>query len=115
MESQLDAFSPRSEFEACLEVQEGRAVLGLAGELDVSALPVLRRMIASALDGRPAAVVVDMDQVTFVDAAGFGGLVAAAAASAERGCRLTVRRPQPAPARTLRLLDVDDVLAIERS
>ena len=59
----------------------------VAGEIDIATVPALHeRLTLLAATGR--AVVVDLDQVTFIDAAGLGALAGAArqAAAARPAC-----------------------------
>lgn len=103
------------QFGADLEIDDGNAVVTLRGELDVSSLPALRRVVVSALDFRPVELTLDMSAVTFLDPAGVGGLMSAAAMAAESGCRIGVRGASASATQVLLLLDVDDALHIERS
>ncbi|MGE0877143.1 MAG: STAS domain-containing protein [Acidimicrobiia bacterium] len=53
-------------------------VLGLAGEIDLATIPVVRQRLHAAVAARPGqVVVVDLADVTFVDSAGIGILLGA--------------------------------------
>ena len=59
------------------------------GEVDIATVPRLRECLwAVAAGGRP--LVADLDQVTFIDAAGLGALAGAATRAAAHGSRLCV-------------------------
>jgi anti-anti-sigma factor len=57
--------------------------------------------------------VVDLSAVEFVDASGIGVLIWAAHQAADRGGRLTLRRPSRAVRVVLDLLELDGALPIE--
>ena len=79
----------------------GIAVLGLEGELDLSAAPKLRARIDEAATGR--ALVIDLRRVTFVDSAILKELLRARATLADGEAQL-VLAGAPMPVR--RLLDL---------
>jgi anti-sigma B factor antagonist len=69
-----------------IEVREepGHVLVTVAGEVDIATVPRLReRLAAPAASGRP--LIVDLDPVTFIDAAGLGVLVGAANRAAAGG------------------------------
>lgn len=65
--------------------QDGRDVVVLAGELDLATTPKLRSTIGELLLAGRNCVVVDLDAVTFVDAAAMAALVTATSAVALSG------------------------------
>jgi anti-sigma B factor antagonist len=80
-----------------VEVREelGHVLVTVAGEVDIATVPRLReRLAAPAASGRP--LIVDLDRVTFIDAAGLGVLASAARRAAARGASLhaVCARPQ---------------------
>ncbi|WP_345626804.1 STAS domain-containing protein [Rugosimonospora acidiphila] len=48
----------------------------VAGELTTVTVNGLRTAVAGAIGGRPRAVIVDLDRVTFLDSSGIGSLIA---------------------------------------
>ena len=69
-----------------IEVREepGHVLVTVAGEVDIATVPRLReRLAAPAASGRP--LIVDLDPVTFIDAAGLGVLAGAANRAAAGG------------------------------
>jgi anti-anti-sigma factor len=60
-------------------------VLRVAGEIDLGTIPVLEHALATAVDQRPASLVVDLAGVGFCCARGFAVLAAAAAAAHTNG------------------------------
>ena len=80
---------------------EGEGVLLIAGELDLRGAAELRRRLASP----PGVAVLDLRQVTFIDAAGLRAL--------ESVPSLKLRAPSPPVRRLLDLLDLADTHVIE--
>lgn len=74
----------------------------IAGEIDLGTAPRLRGALAELAD-RGGRVVVDLERVQFIDAAGLGILVRAATVTAARGGSLRVVTAQP---RTRRLFSI---------
>ncbi len=62
----------------------------------------------ACLEGGARPVVVDLGGVSFMDAAGFGGLVTARAVVAARGTSLAVRNASVAADRLLELLEASE-------
>ncbi|MCX6522598.1 MAG: STAS domain-containing protein [Actinobacteria bacterium] len=75
------------------------------GELDQSTRGLL---VLACLEGGARPVVVDLSAVSFMDAAGFGGLVTARAVIAMRGASLAVRNATGAADRLLELLEASE-------
>src|SRR5580693_5948518 len=64
--------------------EPGHVLVTVAGEVDIATVPRLReRLAAPAASGRP--LIVDLDPVTFIDAAGLGALAGAANRAAACG------------------------------
>jgi anti-sigma B factor antagonist len=67
--------------------EPGHVLVTVAGEIDIATVPQLReRLAAPAASGRP--LIVDLDRVTFIDAAGLGALASAARRAAACGASL---------------------------
>ncbi len=77
----------------------------LAGELDIATRDLAHRVCVGSdhLD-----VAVDLEQTTFMDCAGYGGLVAARLDLERRGGSLTLRNPIGQPADLLSLLALSE-------
>ena len=75
------------------------------GELDQSTRGLL---VLACLEGGSRPVVVDLAGVSFMDAAGFGGLVTARAVIVARGTSLPVRNATGAADRLLELLEASE-------
>jgi len=79
----------------------GELVVSLAGELDLMTLPSLSELLASTTALERTDLVVDLAEVTFMDAASAGLLVRTGALLAERACGLVLRSAQPMVHRVL--------------
>ena len=73
-----------------LHVDYATRRIALHGELDVAVASCLGTAVAHIQHSRSGEIVIDLADVTFMDAAGLGALVAARAAQHERGDRLTI-------------------------
>ena len=81
----------------------GAAVLVLRGEIDIATAPQFRQAMVEAADRVGAVVVVDLDQVEFIDSTGLGVLVGGLKRARTSGGDLVLVCTQP---RILRLLEV---------
>jgi anti-sigma B factor antagonist len=66
---------PRGQLRIRLGEEGDRAVLSLAGELDMATVPALRQSVAGLLEQGRARVVVDMAELGFVDSTGIHALL----------------------------------------
>jgi anti-anti-sigma factor len=70
--------------------------LELSGELDLATAPQLERALARAKHGRPATLVLDLRDLSFLDSCGLRELLGAQRACEEAGCALTLIAGAPA-------------------
>ena len=90
------------------------AIVTAAGEIDIATVNQLReRLFALAEDSRP--VIVDLDQVSFIDAAGLGVLVGAARRAATHGTSLHVVCARPQTRRLVGLTRLDSQIRLART
>jgi anti-sigma B factor antagonist len=89
----------------------GRTLARVSGEVDIAAGPrlvsVARLAAACSRDA-----VLDLAAVSFIDAAGVAGLLAAKRALERCGQYLFVRRVPPSVSRVLRLLELEDAFTV---
>jgi anti-sigma B factor antagonist len=89
----------------------GHVLVTVAGEVDIATVAKLRQCLAeSAAGGLP--VIMELDEVTFIDAAGLGALVGAARRLAAHGASLHVVCAQPRTRHLLRLTGLDRRLGL---
>ena len=94
---------------------DGWAVLAASGEIDVAAAPDLRARLTELIESGSTRIVLDLDDVDFIDSTGLGVLVGAIrrARAAEGDLRLVCTN-----SRLLKVLDVtglDDVFPVRDS
>jgi|SRR5436305_2599264 len=88
-----------------------RAVLHLAGDLDVATAPQLRACVAAFFERTPgAALVIDLAEVTFVDSTTLGVLVGAIRMSEQTGSSVVIRNQAPSIQRVFELTGLDRLL-----
>jgi anti-sigma B factor antagonist len=69
--------------------EPGHVLVTVAGEVDIATVAQLQERLA-ALAASEQPLIVDLDRVTFIDAAGLGVLASAASRAAQRGTSLQV-------------------------
>jgi anti-anti-sigma factor len=89
---------------------DDEVIVMLAGEVDLSTGATLGELLRGALEAKPARVVVDLAQVSFLDSTGIHTLLTAAQAADDVGCTLTVRNPTDIVMRVLTICGVDETL-----
>ncbi len=90
-------------------------VVAVQGDVDPATAPALKAMVIQASQDHQCPVVVDAQEVGFIDAAGIGALIGASTVVRDLGRRVTVRNPSPSVHKLLRLTGLDDSPMIERS
>ena len=86
--------------------EHGVVIAAIAGEIDISNVARLRERLYELADGG-GTLIVDLNQVAFIDSAGLGALVGTARRIAERGGSLLAVCAQPQPRRLLWMTGVD--------
>lgn len=87
-------------------------VIRVQGELDLGGCPELDLALKSAEHSRADRIIVDLEELTFIDASGVGVLVDASRRSASNGSRLELTRGKGHPATMLRLMALDESLPL---
>ena len=93
---------------------DGTTRLVLAGEVDCSTAPLLRRTLDAAFADEPRGITVDLEAVTFLDSAGLSTLAIAHRTAAAQGVRLRVLVGTRAVARALQVTGLWDLLGVEQ-
>ncbi|WP_338762157.1 STAS domain-containing protein [Nocardia vulneris] len=91
--------------------QDGATVLTVAGEVDLATAPALESAIEAILDGKPAALIIDLTAVSFLASAGMAVLVATHQ-RAGSATAIAVVADGPATSRQLRMTNLDQVFAV---
>ena len=87
------------------------ATVVLDGEIDIATCPAIRRFLMAAISGGNVQLAGDMSGVTFIDARGIGGLVAAANRARQAGGGLSLLAPSPQVRRLLDVFHLDAILS----
>jgi anti-sigma B factor antagonist len=95
--------------------RSGPATLSLEGDIDVSVADQLAAESARALDdAESSGLVVDMQNVKFIDSTGLGALVRLRKTAAARGISMRLRNVPPQTLRVMQLTALDQSFDIER-
>jgi len=89
-----------------------RVVLRLDGELDLASAPLFEREIESAEIGATPTLVLDLENLEFIDSTGLRIILAAHERSLERGQEFAVTRGSPQVQRLLSITRVGEHLHI---
>ena len=92
---------------------DDRAMIQLAGEVDLATCPQLRAVLVELIDTGLHQLTIDLDQVSFLDCAGIGVLVDARRRVKQHGGCLNLVRPKPFVLRVLTLTGMTTVLPID--
>ena len=92
-----------------LEIETSNGVVTVRGDVDMGTIGELVQVLEE-LEGT---VVLDLEEVTFLDSSGLQGMVAAHQAARERGDDLILRRPSPSVCRVLEMTELNGVFVIE--
>jgi anti-anti-sigma factor len=97
-------------FEGSFEIRDGRAVVTLCGEVDVTTTGQLEDVLREAIAAATAAVHVGAGQLTYVDSGGIRVFVNACERARERGLTFVLEQPRHALRRSLEVLGLDAFL-----
>ncbi|HET7046990.1 MAG TPA: STAS domain-containing protein [Solirubrobacteraceae bacterium] len=86
----------------------GRRVITLRGELDLSNAAQLEQQFAGNID-----TILDLCELSFIDSTGITLLISTAQRAQSDAWEFTVRNPQPAVLRVLKLVGLDRHLGLE--
>ena len=92
-----------------------RATIQVGGELDLATCPQLQAVLVELVDRGCHHLILDLEQVTFLDCAGIGVLVDARRRAQEHGGSLKLVRPRPLVWRVLALTGMTTVFPIDPS
>lgn len=102
-------------FELAVTCAEGAITVAVCGELDMEAAPMLAQSLESFPEAhRGTGFAIDLDRMSFVDAAGLRAFVPSIRRLAAEGQRLVVRRPSPLALTVLDVSGLAPALSIER-
>lgn len=108
----MGTFQP---FGTRIQAQNGVTSLALTGELDIATVPVLETALSGVDDDGAGPIVVDLREVTFIDAAGVRALLRAHERSVMSGHRLLLVGASDPAQRVFRLTGTDHLLEDEET
>ncbi|MFC3962840.1 STAS domain-containing protein [Nocardia jiangsuensis] len=91
--------------------REGATVLSVAGEVDLATAPALENAIDAILGAKPASLIIDLTEVSFLASAGMATLVAAHQ-RAGGSTAIAVVADGPATSRQLKMTSLDQVFSL---
>ena len=94
--------------------ERGCVIAVVTGEIDISTVGELRECLFELAEGSEP-LIVDLDQVTFIDSAGLGALVGTSRRAAEHGGSLRAVCTQPQTKKLLWMTGVDRRIPLEAS
>jgi len=103
----------RSGFHVETDPADGAPVIRLHGELDLATAPRLVEALRSALQPKPASLVVDLRELTFIDSTGIGVLMSAYRRAEAEGFSFVLRDPRRGVLRTLQVTGVAHLVLTE--
>ena len=98
--------------EVCVDA--GRVVVTANGEVDLGTAPLLRTVICGLIDGGHRTVTLDLQDVSFMGAAGLGVIAEAAGLLRPDGA-LTVRSASAFTVRLLKITGIDELVQLRDS
>lgn len=87
-------------------------IVRIEGELDLGGCPDFDLALVEAEQSQARRIVLDLEELTFIDSTGLGSLVKASRRSASNGNRLEVTRGRGQPAYIFRLTGLDRALPL---
>jgi anti-sigma B factor antagonist len=102
-----------STLQISVEAGEAGPVIVLCGEADLMSAAELSDALTAQVTGRAQHLTVDLSGLEFADSASVRALVLAGQTLRERGGTLVLAHPQPAVARLLSLLGVDQMITVQ--
>ena len=94
--------------------ERGCVIAAVTGEIDISTVGGLRERLFELAEGSEP-LIVDLDQVTFIDSAGLGALVGTSRRAAEHGGTLRAVCTRPQTRKLLWMTGVDRRIPLESS
>ena len=91
---------------------EAGPVVALSGDADLSTATELSEALTAQVDAGPRLLIVDISGLAFADSASIRVIVLAGRALRDQGGALELVNPQPAVARLLSLMGVDQMITV---
>jgi anti-sigma B factor antagonist len=105
----------RSNFRVTIRLERTVTVMVLAGELDLASFPQLEHALDRALESDPELVVLDLEELEFMDVAGLRSVIRSDQRLRGLRKRLVIAAPAPGVRRLLELTHQQDAIHIAAS
>jgi len=102
----------QAQFGADVASEGASHVIRVRGELDLDECPRLEQLLAAAEASQAVRIVLDLEELTFIDGSGLGVLLAASRRSSRNGSRLRITPARADVARIFRFLSFDQLLPL---
>ncbi len=103
-----------SDFSLTFARDSEAVIVGVVGELDCATGPTLEDRLEDLIENQGnQTVVIDLENMTFVDSSGLSVLVTAFRYLSERGGQLSLRRPSPSTRKVFEITGLNKVLPID--
>jgi anti-anti-sigma factor len=97
-----------------VQYEPGHVTMTVKGEVDIATVAKLReRLFELAASGQP--LIVDLDQVSFIDSAGLAALVGASKRAVAHGSSLQVVSARPQTRQVFRVTGLDSQIPLART
>lgn len=106
------AAEPR-EFAVDVAKSNGEIVVRVRGEVDLYTAPQLRERLDEAVNGPSPNVIVDLEQLDFIDSTGLGVLVGALKQARAAGGDVTLRNPTRSTHKILEIAGLTELFAVQ--
>jgi anti-sigma B factor antagonist len=94
-------------------ISENGIVIELKGELDIFSSPTLKDKLYSLIDTSSNDVIIDMNDVTYIDSTGLGVFVGALKKSRQKGTNIVLKNLKPNVRKVFTITGLDKVFRIE--
>lgn len=108
----LDGQASFPPFSISAAIEGSTYVIRVRGELDLDGCPQLDQALEEAEQTERGPIVVDLEELTFIDVAGLECLLAASQRAARNGNRLQITQGRDVVARMFRLTSLDAALPL---
>jgi anti-sigma B factor antagonist len=103
-------------FELCLVKNDGlQCYIKLRGEIDIYTAPDFKKSLYEAIDKYDKDVIVDMQDLSYIDSTGLGILVGALRHIKENNCNMIIRNPRSTVRKLFKITGLDKVFIMEEA
>lgn len=89
------------------------SVIALEGDLDMATTPTLQAAVLGALDSDVRSIVLDMQELAFIDSSGLRTIVGLHERARRTGVKMVLRSPSPLALRIFTITGQDGILTVD--